>query len=76
MQAGQGLWPGIGAYRLTVEGTIEKIRTARSSGASGVLVFSHESLAETDLRRLRQEVFGEPAQASARPGAAIALRAR
>jgi uncharacterized lipoprotein YddW (UPF0748 family) len=56
----QGLWAGIGAYRLTLEGTIEKIQAARQSGASGVLVFSHESLAAGDWRRLRQEAFSGP----------------
>ena len=60
MKPGQGLWAGIGAYRLSLEGTIEKIRAARESGASGVLVFSHESLATSDLQRLRQQAFSGP----------------
>lgn len=76
VQPGQGLWPGIGAYRLTVDGTIEKIRAARASGASGVVVFSHESLATGDLRRLRQEVFGAVARASAGGGMGVAVGAR
>jgi len=53
----QPVWAGVGAYRLPLEGTIERIRTARESGASGVLVFSHESLSPSDLRRLRAEAF-------------------
>jgi uncharacterized lipoprotein YddW (UPF0748 family) len=51
------VWAGIGAYRLTVDGTVEKIRLARQAGAAGILVFSHESLARGDMDRLRQLVF-------------------
>jgi uncharacterized lipoprotein YddW (UPF0748 family) len=51
------VWAGIGAYRLTVDGTVEKIRLARVAGAAGVVVFSHESLARGDMDRLRQQVF-------------------
>jgi uncharacterized lipoprotein YddW (UPF0748 family) len=64
MRPGQGLWAGIGAYRLSVEGTIERIRAARESGASGVVVFSHESFATADLPRLRLEAFPGPARAA------------
>jgi uncharacterized lipoprotein YddW (UPF0748 family) len=64
MRPGQALWAGIGAYRLSVEGTIERIRAARESGASGVVVFSHESFATADLPRLRQEAFPGPARAA------------
>ena len=64
VKPGQGLWAGIGSYRLSLEGTVEKIRAARESGASGVLVFSHESLAASDLVRLRQEAFTGPARAA------------
>ena len=35
---------GIGAYRLALAGVVEKIRAAREAGASGVVLFSHESL--------------------------------
>jgi uncharacterized lipoprotein YddW (UPF0748 family) len=54
---GQRLWAGIGAYRLDVPGIVEKIQVARESGATGVVLFSHESLATTDLRRLREAAF-------------------
>ena len=64
MKPGQGLWAGIGSYRLSLEGTIEKIRAARESGASGVLVFSHESLVASDLQRLRLEAFSGPSRAA------------
>ncbi len=61
-----GIWIGVGAYRLTPEETIERIRVARSAGASGIVVFSHESLAGRDLDGLRQQAF----PALAPPGAA------
>ena len=53
----QPVWAGVGAYRLPVDGTIERIRTARESGAAGVVVFSHESFSASDLKRLRAEAF-------------------
>jgi uncharacterized lipoprotein YddW (UPF0748 family) len=62
--AGQGLWAGIGAYRLDLAGIVEKIQLARESGAAGVVLFSHESLAPADLRRLREAAF-TPAVAGA-----------
>jgi uncharacterized lipoprotein YddW (UPF0748 family) len=52
-----GVWAGIGAYRLTVEGTVEKIRLARQAGAAGIVVFSHESLGRGDMDQLRAQVF-------------------
>jgi len=55
--AGRPVWAGIGAYRLDVPGIVEKVVLARQSGAKGVVVFSHESLAPADLRRLREEAF-------------------
>lgn len=55
------LWAGVGAYRLSLDATIERIAAARASGASGVLLFSHESLQGADLRRLREQGFGPAA---------------
>lgn len=55
--AGQALWAGIGAYRLTLAAIVERIQVARASGATGVLLFSNESLAAPDWKRLRQEAF-------------------
>jgi len=52
------LWAGIGAYRLSQAGVIEKVLAARAAGASGVVLFSNDSLANTDLDRLRDEAFG------------------
>jgi uncharacterized lipoprotein YddW (UPF0748 family) len=55
---GQTLWAGIAAYRLDVPGIVEKVMLARRAGASGVVLFSHESLAPQDLRPLRDAAFG------------------
>jgi hypothetical protein len=38
------VWAGIGAYRLSAEQTVDDIRTARRLGASGVILFSYDSL--------------------------------
>jgi uncharacterized lipoprotein YddW (UPF0748 family) len=54
---GQGVWAGVGAYRLPIDDVMEKILTARRAGASGVVLFSHESLPSAALRRLAVEVF-------------------
>jgi uncharacterized lipoprotein YddW (UPF0748 family) len=62
------VWAGIGAYRLTVGGTAEKIRLARQTGAAGVVVFSHESFRPGDLQRLRDEVFAKAAGGPAGAG--------
>jgi dihydrodipicolinate synthase/N-acetylneuraminate lyase len=63
------VWAGIGAYRLTVAGTVERIRWARDAGASGIVVFSHESFVTGDLDRLREGAFAPPASSPARPRA-------
>ena len=52
------LWAGIGAYRLQQASVVEKVLAARAAGASGVVLFSSDSLAISDLDRLRDEVFG------------------
>jgi uncharacterized lipoprotein YddW (UPF0748 family) len=52
------LWAGIGAYRLQQASVVEKVLAARAAGASGVVLFSSDSLAATDLERLRDEAFG------------------
>ncbi|MEP6919272.1 MAG: family 10 glycosylhydrolase [Acidobacteriota bacterium] len=43
------VWAGIGAYRLSPKETIDNIQTARRLGASGVILFSYDSL--TDPRQ-------------------------
>lgn len=40
---GDRVWAGVGAYRNTVEGTLEKIEVARNLGASGFVLFSYDS---------------------------------
>lgn len=60
------VWAGIGAWRLPVAGSIEKIQVARQAGAEGVLLFSHESLSPADLERLRREAF--PPRRAGLPG--------
>ena len=41
------IWAGIGAYRLPASQTAEHVRTARRSGASGILLFSYDSLIDS-----------------------------
>lgn len=38
------VWTGIGAYRLTARETASRIQEAREAGASGVLLFSYDSV--------------------------------
>jgi uncharacterized lipoprotein YddW (UPF0748 family) len=72
---GQSLWAGVGAYRLDIRGTVERVRTARLLGASGVVIFSHESLAPGDLRRLRAEAFPASFASGTQDVAPLASRA-
>ncbi len=60
-RAGRRAWAGVGAYRLPVDATIERIRVARRAGVGGVLVFSHASLSPEGYARLRREAFSTPA---------------
>jgi hypothetical protein len=39
------VWTGIGAYRLDPGETAARIRQAREAGASGVVLFSYDSVA-------------------------------
>lgn len=45
----RAVWAGIGAYRLTPSQTVENIQTARKLGATGVVLFSYDSM--TDPRQ-------------------------
>jgi uncharacterized lipoprotein YddW (UPF0748 family) len=73
----QPVWAGIGAYRLDLPGIVEKVTLARQSGARGVVLFSHESLAPGDLRRLRDEAFADWfATGAAAPGGGQASGSR
>jgi len=42
---GARVWAGIGAYKNTVDGTVEQIGVARSLGAAGVVLFSYDFMA-------------------------------
>ena len=68
------LWAGIGAYRLDAAGVVEKVKAARASGATGVVLFSSDSLDAAGLDLLRREAFG--ADDLARGGAAPSAGAR
>jgi uncharacterized lipoprotein YddW (UPF0748 family) len=68
--AGQALWAGIGAYRLTLAAIVDRIQVARASGATGVVLFSNESLAAPDWKRLRTEAFPLAVATAAPRGAA------
>ena len=63
--ASASLWAGVGAWRLPLGSVVEKIRTAREAGASGVVLFSHESFEGADLDRLRTDAFSALAAAPA-----------
>ena len=41
------LWAGIGAYRLSAEQIVDNTQTARRLGATGVILFSYDSLADS-----------------------------
>jgi uncharacterized lipoprotein YddW (UPF0748 family) len=59
------IWAGIGAYRIPAESTVEKINTARSLGADGIILFSYDFTATPSalnpagdyLKRVRQAAF-------------------
>lgn len=40
--AGRHVWAGIGAYRIPVESTVEKIGVARQLGSDGIILFSYD----------------------------------
>ncbi|HWX24589.1 MAG TPA: family 10 glycosylhydrolase [Vicinamibacteria bacterium] len=69
VSAVQAVWAGVGAYRLSLAAIVDRVRVARDLGASGIILFSHESLAPSQWKLLRQEAF--PA---APPGAGNAAR--
>jgi uncharacterized lipoprotein YddW (UPF0748 family) len=46
---GQPVWAGIGAYRLSPAQTVANIQTARRLGASGIVLFSYDSLVPRSL---------------------------
>jgi dihydrodipicolinate synthase/N-acetylneuraminate lyase len=38
------IWAGIGSYRLSPKETVDNIQTARRLGATGIVLFSYDSL--------------------------------
>ncbi len=68
------LWAGIGAYRLQQASVVEKVLAARAAGASGVVLFSSDSLVTADLDRMRDEVFGPVPPTSGSAPSAGSLR--
>jgi len=66
--AGRRVWAGIGAYRIPVESTVEKINAARALGADGIILFSYDFTATPGtlnpagdyLQRVRRGAFDTP----------------
>jgi uncharacterized lipoprotein YddW (UPF0748 family) len=63
--AGRRVWAGIGAYRIPVESTVEKIGVARQIGADGIILFSYDFTIRTGplnpagdyLEQVRRDAF-------------------
>jgi len=63
--ADRRVWAGIGAYRITVESTVEKIDVARKLGSDGIILFSYDFTATPGslnpagdyLERVRRAAF-------------------
>ena len=60
----QPVWAGIGAYRLSPAQTMDNINTARRLGASGIVLFSYDSLVHPP-RGLEYLDNGEPSRVHA-----------
>ena len=64
-EARKKVWAGIGAYRIPVESTVEKINAARGLGADGIILFSYDFTATVSplnsqgdyLERVRRAAF-------------------
>jgi uncharacterized lipoprotein YddW (UPF0748 family) len=72
--AGRTVWAGIGAYRIPVESTVEKINAARGVGADGIALFSYDFTTRLSnlnpdgayLERVRRSAFVNSVGASLR----------
>ncbi|MGH9966587.1 MAG: glycoside hydrolase family 10 protein [Pyrinomonadaceae bacterium] len=70
--AGRKVWAGIGAYRIPVESTVEKINVARQLGSEGIILFSYDFTTRTSelnptgdyLERVRRAAFDKMAAAN------------
>jgi uncharacterized lipoprotein YddW (UPF0748 family) len=64
---------GVGAYLNNVDHTFEQMRMAMDEGADGILIYAYQGTNNEDVprgeffRRLREEVFPEPAPVPERP---------
>src|SRR2546425_1152687 len=66
--AGRRVWAGIGAYRIPAESAVEKINTARTIGADGIILFSYDFTATPSTlnpqgdyhERVRRAAFASP----------------
>jgi uncharacterized lipoprotein YddW (UPF0748 family) len=74
--SGRRVWAGIGAYRIPVEATVEKINVARALGADGIVLFSYDFTARPSelnpdsayLERVRRAAFDSiPSALSPKP---------
>jgi uncharacterized lipoprotein YddW (UPF0748 family) len=68
------VWAGIGSYRLSPQETVDNIRTARRLGATGVILFSYDSL--TDSRQASPDYLSLVARAAFAAPAAHAAGSR
>jgi uncharacterized lipoprotein YddW (UPF0748 family) len=67
--AKRSVWAGIGAYRIPVDSTVEKINVARTVGADGIILFSYDFAIRPSelnpggayLEHIRRAVFDGPA---------------
>jgi uncharacterized lipoprotein YddW (UPF0748 family) len=70
--SGRRVWAGIGAYRIPVESTVEKIDAARKLNADGIILFSYDFAVKPSelnpggdyLKRVRQGAFDLPVAGS------------
>ena len=69
------VWAGIGAYRIPVESTVEKIDAARKLGADGIILFSYDFTTRAGplnpgaeyLERVRRAAFNSPISSATPP---------
>jgi uncharacterized lipoprotein YddW (UPF0748 family) len=68
--SGRRVWAGIGAYRIPVESTVEKINVARALGADGFSLFSYDFTVRPSelnpggdyLERIKRAAFEAPGE--------------
>lgn len=64
----RAVWAGIGAWRLSPDATVQNIQTARRLGASGIVLFSYDSLTNPQATPGYLEAVSRAAFASAGHG--------